>query len=178
MRAVGVLASSSEVRVCGVAGWGLETNVSHGFVRRRSCKSTCAYVCIGVDGARTFGGVFSSTVSSIGLGPLGPLLEGLTVVAGCNWSSLCTSVLFVTSPDIGFGGGVDDVGVDVWTRMLGAVTPRWLKLESLRDLAAAGGGDLSRGDCGQTGVVSPEVTTGLGCIFGSLETASVTGPAG
>lgn len=58
------------------------------------------------------------------------------------------------------------------------MAPLWLRFEFLRDLTVVGGGDLRRGDCGQTGVVSPEATAGRCCIFGSFDTASVTGPPG
>ena len=154
--------------------------------------------------------MFSSTVSSIGRGPLGPLFGALADVVGC--SCCCSSFLasvdlaaFASPPlaaaagavavavdgaaggsggdaVMGFGGGVEPVGVELWTCMLGAVMFLWLRLELRLDLAVVGGGDLSLGDCGHTGVESPDADPVGGrccccCILGSFDTASVTGPA-
>lgn len=69
------------------------------------------------------------------------------------------------------------VGVEVCTIILGVDAPRWFS-ESLLALTDDGGGDFNLGDCGHVGVLSPDPAAERGCIFGNLETASVTEPAG
>ena len=78
------------------------------------------------------------------------------------------------------GGGVDVWGVALCTLILGAATCAlsalfWFTAEPLLELDPEGGGDFSRGDVGQCGVVSLDAFALFGGL-GSFDTASETAP--
>lgn len=114
-----------------------------------------------------FGAVFSTTVSSVGRGPLGPLTGVLAAGGGCSWK---VSSLAPSAGGAAFSDGVDEG----WTTMAGGFALLCDREEFLRGRPAMGGGDLIRGEGGKVGVESPEVTAEARCDLASLDTASVT----
>ena len=88
---------------------------------------------------------------------------------GCSCCSVLLASLLAT-----LCGGVEVSGVAPVTLILGAAVASAFfcaTAEFLRELAADGGGDFSRGDSGHCGVVSPEPAALL-CCLGSFDTAS------
>jgi hypothetical protein len=113
----------------------------------------------------------SCTVSSFGTTPLGPRDAAFMLVA-CSSGSLAafSSLTGMRDTELGDELCTTMAGVEATSDFLS-----WARSEFLRErerASCAGGGDLSRGEMGQWGVVSPELDveaalTGLGTREGS-----------
>jgi hypothetical protein len=131
---------------------------------------------LGVDGT-----LASCTVSNMVAGPPTPL-DGSFIVNGA-WSS--ESLPFDSCLDGRRGTEDGGGGVELCTMILGVATEgatpvlvvcdacccAWARrefAEFLRDLVTVGGGDLSRGDTGQCGVLSPETPASGFCGRGAF----------